>query len=348
MFRFAWVGCVVFLLWLPLMGCGVGGLGSIQVSSTPPGASIVLDETDSGLTTPATLNGIIAGFHTIRLKLAMEADWGPKSVQVVGGKTVLVGATLRYPGGLVFLPAEQYNAMPPLRPTNAPAELPPRVDLKALFPPPGDQGLTQTSCVGWAVGYGLKSYQERLDRGWSLDSDSHRMSPAFIYNQIKEPGGGALLYKALELVLTEGDSSLATMPYDPLSSTALPSHEAVQEAEHYRISRWSPINQGSVFEMKSFLAEGVPIVAGIRVYPDFRDLDQDNPIYDNDAGERMMDHAVVIIGYDDDRAAFEILNSWGTSWGIGGYGWIAYDFSLSVIQEAYVAQDAEGGSGKPG
>ncbi|HET6487530.1 MAG TPA: PEGA domain-containing protein, partial [Spirochaetia bacterium] len=194
---------------LPLADCAVGGVGSIQVSSTPPGASIVLDETDSGLTTPATLTGIVAGFHTVRLKLAMESDWGPKSIQVISGKTVQVGGTLRYPGGLVFLPQEQYDSMPPLRPTGAPTELPARVDLRNLFPPPGDQGLTQPSCVGWAVGYGLKTYQERLAHGWSLSSDSHLMSPSFIYNQIREPGGGALLYKALELVLTEGDASLA-------------------------------------------------------------------------------------------------------------------------------------------
>ncbi|HET6488081.1 MAG TPA: C1 family peptidase, partial [Spirochaetia bacterium] len=125
------------------------------------------------------------------------------------------------------------------------------------------------------------------------------------------------------------------------------SPQAVREAAHYRISQWSSINQGSVQEMKSFLAEGVPIVAGLRVYQDFRDLDRDNPVYDNDAGQRMADHAVVIIGYDDDRSAFEVLNSWGTSWGIDGYGWIAYDFTLSVIQEAYVALDAQDGHGTP-
>ena len=39
--------------------------------------------------------------------------------------------------------------------------LPERVDLSANMPPVGDQG-TQGSCVAWAVGYALKSYQERI------------------------------------------------------------------------------------------------------------------------------------------------------------------------------------------
>ena len=33
-----------------------------------------------------------------------------------------------------------------------------------------------------------------------------------------------------------------------------------------------------------------------------------------------------IIGYDDVKKAFKVMNSWGTSWCEAGYGWIDYDF----------------------
>jgi cathepsin L len=33
---------------------------------------------------------------------------------------------------------------------------------------------------------------------------------------------------------------------------------------------------------------------------------------------------VVIVGWDDNRKAWKIKNSWGTSWGEKGYGWVAY------------------------
>jgi cathepsin L len=35
-------------------------------------------------------------------------------------------------------------------------------------------------------------------------------------------------------------------------------------------------------------------------------------------------HAVMIVGWDDDRGAWRMKNSWGTDWGEGGFAWIAY------------------------
>ncbi|RYZ24928.1 MAG: DUF4384 domain-containing protein, partial [Sphingobacteriales bacterium] len=38
-------------------------------------------------------------------------------------------------------------------------------------------------------------------------------------------------------------------------------------------------------------------------------------------------HAMCVVGFDDDKqgGAFEIMNSWGTGWGNGGFTWIPYD-----------------------
>ena len=38
-------------------------------------------------------------------------------------------------------------------------------------------------------------------------------------------------------------------------------------------------------------------------------------------------HAVVVVGFDDDRfgGAFRVLNSWGPGWGDQGFFWLPYD-----------------------
>ena len=82
------------------------------------------------------------------------------------------------------------------------------------FPLPGDQG-RQNSCVGWALGYAIKTYQERVEHGWSLEAPEHRFSPAYIYNQLN--GGrdtGSSISHALNLVVDRGVATLARMPYD--------------------------------------------------------------------------------------------------------------------------------------
>ena len=35
-------------------------------------------------------------------------------------------------------------------------------------------------------------------------------------------------------------------------------------------------------------------------------------------------HAIAIVGYNDDLQAWLVRNSWGTSWGMEGYAWVAY------------------------
>jgi C1A family cysteine protease len=39
-------------------------------------------------------------------------------------------------------------------------------------------------------------------------------------------------------------------------------------------------------------------------------------------------HAVVAVGYDDVQGRFRIRNSWGASWGQGGYFTMPYQYLL--------------------
>ena len=326
--------------------------GSISVTSTPSGARIFFNSSDTGRVTPYVISDLSVGSHSIHLTLAGHSDWGPQNVPVAADQITTVNATMEpidsnEPGvpserglGLKRLDVEAYQSAVIIR--AEPVALPSSVDLSVDAPVPGDQG-SQSSCVGWAVAYAVKTYHERIERGWPLTDNRHVMSPAYVYNQIKVPGGGAYFVDAFTLLVEQGVSSWAQMPYDPLNDRTQPSSRARVEAANHKIADWGTVLRNThaafVQEIKRHLVAGDPVLIGIQVYPDFEYLSEPNPVYDDDAGTSRGSHAIVIVGYNDRRSAFKIANSWGTEWGIDGYGWVDYDASESLIRPAYVTKD---------
>jgi C1A family cysteine protease len=47
-------------------------------------------------------------------------------------------------------------------------------------------------------------------------------------------------------------------------------------------------------------------------------------LFDNNDPTAVMNHAVVLVGWDDTKKAWRMRNSWGTGWGEKGYMWIKY------------------------
>jgi hypothetical protein len=50
-------------------------------------------------------------------------------------------------------------------------------------------------------------------------------------------------------------------------------------------------------------------------------------------------HAMVIVAYDDSKGAFKVINSWGKSWGDGGFGWISYP-TMAELAAEYLVMEA--------
>jgi len=71
--------------------------GTISVSSTPTGARIYLDGTDTGYSTPRTFSGVPVGTHTVRCSMAGYTD-ASQSVTVNAGRTSSVKVSLTRQG----------------------------------------------------------------------------------------------------------------------------------------------------------------------------------------------------------------------------------------------------------
>jgi len=69
-----------------------------------------------------------------------------------------------------------------------------------------------------------------------------------------------------------------------------------------------------------------PVLAGMIVFNDF--FSYSGGVYEHSPseGESIAGfHAIVLVGYDDDKEALELRNSWGADWGEEGYAWMSYD-----------------------
>ena len=221
------------------------------------------------------------------------------------------------------------------------------IDLSGNFPIPGNQG-QQGSCVGWATAYALKSYQERLEMGWTLNAQSRVFSPAYVFNQIAASGcQGSQIYDALNLIVDQGCATLASTPYTDSTCGTQPSSSARSEASKFPGARWYRV--GSVQEVKDALANRLPVVIGMDVYQNFMYLSGSGSVYNTIGGSYQGGHAVTITGFDDSRygGAFRVINSWGTGWGDQGYFWMPYSFATQVVRQLYVLIDAKNGSVSP-
>lgn len=241
--------------------------------------------------------------------------------------------------GLTFLDEQTYRSIP-LAATPLMGDLPAEVDMAGDFPVPGDQG-DQPSCVGWAVAYALKSHQEKRERNWSLDSRDRLFSPAFIYNQIKLNNnctGGSHFVDALNVLRRDGAATLTEFPYDPNSCAAMPSAIVKQNARTFAVADWRRINVQDEIEIKTQLAAGFPVMIGAMVGRNFKLL-QPTQVFRSNPARNATGHAMVIVGYSNARNAFKVINSWGTDWGDGGFGWIGFAAFRAMAREGYVVQD---------
>ena len=204
--------------------------------------------------------------------------------------------------------------------------LPPSVDLTDRFPPPGDQG-EQSSCVGWAVGYAARSYYNSAPgTGPRLGADEIP-SPAFIYDSIRAPGAscddGTQISDALDL-LERGAVTHAEYPYDD-SRCRRPGSQMRARASQFTIATWLVVDTDRLDQVKAELAQGHPVVIGLRPNRDFDRL-RGQKVWR--AGMPTQDdghHAVTVVGYSERGQHFVVMNSWGSGWGDRGFGRIAYD-----------------------
>lgn len=232
-------------------------------------------------------------------------------------------------------------------------ELPLKSSLKEYCPPIKNQGIIG-SCVGWSAGYGALTMMHAKRDSWSsTDIASNAFSAMYIYNGILATDNclyGSSLYDAGIFLKESGNCKSRDFDSSPYADCKLkPSEEVKVKAQENKIKDYYALfhtedsPKEKIYKTKKTIADGNPVVIGLSIKRNFAKLT--SKYWDPSQGDTSPwgGHAMTVVGYDDARNAFELMNSWGSDWGNEGYIWIKYeDFGENCLYSyVYVIESEE-------
>lgn len=201
------------------------------------------------------------------------------------------------------------------------------------------------SCVAYAIAHArtvISGENKALSNGspnYTAYASGDYLYEKYKYNKTS-CSNGVFFIEALDALKTEG-----TTTYDDMGLVAcgvLPTATQEKNAiknrinDYYRLT--SPTGGIPTLEdIKEQIAKGKPVVIGIAVDNNF--TSNSIRLWDINTSAFYGNHAVVLTGYDNDKQAFRLLNSWGPNWGEKGYVWATYKKIQSVLgADAFVME----------
>lgn len=223
-----------------------------------------------------------------------------------------------------------------------------KINLKPYCPSVGNQGNTG-SCAAFASAYGTMTISYAINNNITNQQqiDQIRFSPSFVYNQLIDTACHKPLnvIEVLDFLKQNGSCPFGSMKFTEDCSIN-PDKSAHNLAKEYKIEMAAKLfssqtdNISKVQLIKQYLSDSIPIIALIQVYDSFIDSKSKSiwsydSEYDNYMGGS---HAVVITGFDEAKGVFEIMNSWGKSWGNDGFIYIPYESFGEVCMSAMIIE----------
>jgi C1A family cysteine protease len=223
--------------------------------------------------------------------------------------------------------------------------IPASVDLRQYCSPIEDQG-SLGSCTANAT-VGLVEYFERRANGRFIDA-----SRLFLYKATRDllhwtGDTGAYLRSTMGALALFGVPPEEYWPYNIAKYDIEPSSFLFSFAANYKAIKYFRLDPpgtppGTLLtRIKANLVKGLPPVYGFTVYNSISQAATSGKIPYPAPGDRVVGgHANLLVGYDDNMTiknatngatttgAFITRNSWGTTWGDHGYGYLPYDYVI--------------------
>jgi C1A family cysteine protease len=226
---------------------------------------------------------------------------------------------------------------------SAPAAIPASKDLRAAWWSINNQGNTG-SCVGWATADSVMRWHfvkaNRL-------TTNVKLSPRFVWMASKEtdtfttrPGTfleqeGTSLKAALDIARKYGAVTDPILPFSGALYSGDPNTFYALAAQR-KISSY--FNLGRVLSVwRNWIATKGPILVRLDVDATWDHATQTGgnlTVYQ--PATTRGGHAVALVGYTP--TTFIVRNSWGTTWGAGGFGFASDAYAAAAFTEAYGVQ----------
>ncbi|GEM_PF-995908 len=313
---------------------------------------------DGVLTFDPALWGTDVG-DTLLVCVALEGGLPADFWQLKSGVSEVRGT------GLVYEDPAQFVLEDRAASSRRVSSLPATVDLRPFAPPIANQG-SMGSCTAFGIGdsaYNIMLSQLYAQYGWIVSDDANRASPMWCYvksgmspfgnwNPLCGASVGRYMSQPFNLLRDLGSATEETVPYYATENcgTTFPD-DAYTEAAHLMIDSWAALSSyGMVDSIKEQLATyGRPVpIAMYGLESGFLYYSGGVYHYGGTPGVNG-GHAMCIVGYDDDLQAFDVRNSWGGGWGLGGYWWCGYDAvtdlsALSRFSAYYMTASEDSGA----
>ena len=209
-----------------------------------------------------------------------------------------------------------------------------KVDNRNTCSPVADQGHLG-SCTAFAMGRGLRE-QIAIKNG----EDKSPLSGLFLYYVERDAQGdtqndtGATIDEGMRALTNVGIAKESTWAYDITKFALKPSAAAYKEAGDMKIH--DATNLATLDDVKTALNAGQTVAFGFRVYDSFRKVGADGMMPVPKPGEKLLGgHAVLAVGYDDEKKVLIVRNSWSAKWGDQGYFYMPYEVAKSSQVHEY-------------
>ena len=219
----------------------------------------------------------------------------------------------------------------------------PSVDISAQMPRVKDQG-TQGACLAFA----LTSVFEYLYK--NMTQQNIDLSEQFLYYNAREKAGdadkdeGSYLKYAVESLDERGICLEDMWPYGrPETAYNIPPSEEAYQDGLNRILGGAMNVAVDIDAIRSALSDGLPVIISARLYDSFggaangfvpMPTEEERKAADSNMNRN---HAMVIVGYNDEIKAFKVRNSWGQEFGMGGYVLMPYAYIADPLLIDYAA-----------